>query len=483
MVKRFFKDSAIYGFGKFLAYGIGFFLIPVYTHVFAPTEFGIVDLLNTFARLALLTVALEVAQAVIRFLPDATDQEERVAYSSTALWFSVAAYGVFTVIGWLGAETFSAWLIGLEGEAHAFRVALLMIWAAGIFNLMQNQLRWQAKSVKYTIASIVDTVISLGLTIVLIVWMGVGIEGVFWGQLIGLLAGIAVAYVFSRGEFRFMFRWSKLREMLRFSLPLVPSGIAVFVYLYIDRLTINALLTTADVGIFGVGYRIASIVSLLMFGFQISMMPLVYQHYRDPQTPRNLANIFRYFVAGALLMVVGLSLFSREIISILTTPEYLSAWVVVPFLVPATLLSNMYIFAPGLGIAKRTGAIAMINVGGAVLNTILNLLLIPSLGILGAALATLISMACVFATFMSFSQRIYPVPHAWGRLGVGVAVTIVIVVLGLQVTPPPVVDIVLKLALCVFAAAVYMLIGLVDINELRGLARQLRLRAVPASAE
>jgi O-antigen/teichoic acid export membrane protein len=467
LVKRFFKDSAIYGFGKFLVYGVGFFLIPIYTHAFSPAAFGVIDLLNTVARLALLTVALEIAQSVIRFLPDTEAQTERVAYSSTALWFSAAVYGLFVVVGWVGADFFSTLVLGESGQADVFRVALLMIWASGIFILLQNQLRWQAKSTLYTLVSVVDTVISLGLTILFILVLQTGIIGVFWGQTIGLVAGGILALYFTRQDFALTFDWAKLREMLRFSLPLVPSGVAVFVYLYIDRIIINALMTIGDVGIFGVGYRIASIVSLLMFGFQIAMMPLVYQHYREPSTPRNLSRIFRYFVAGALLMTLGLSLFARELLTLLTTPAYYGAWVVVPLLVPATVLSGMAIFAPGLSIAKRTGVVALINIGGAILNTVLNLALIPILGIQGAALATLLSTGAVFGVFLYFSQKIYPVPHTWRQLALAVILTILLVVVGLQIDLAPLPGIAVKVMICLLAAALYFAIGLVEMGDVR----------------
>lgn len=477
MVKRFFKDSIIYGFGKFLSYGIGFFLIPIYTRAFPPAEFGVVDLLNTVARLALLTIALEITQAVIRFLADIKSHDERVAYSSTALWFSMVMYGVFVVIGWLGADRFSNSLLGEEGQQEVFRVALLMIWFSGIFNLLQNQLRWQSKSTRYTIVSILDTVVSLGLTIIFILVLNSGIIGVFWGQTIGLLFGCVLAYWFSRHDFALVFDWGKLREMLKFSLPLVPSGVAVFVYLYIDRITINALMSIGDVGIFGVGYRIASIVSLLMFGFQISLMPLVYQHYRDPATPRNLSRIFRYFVAGALLMVIGLSLFARELLVLLTTPAYYGAWMVVPLLVPATVLSGMAMFAPGLSIAKRTGMIALINIVGAILNTLLNLLLIPYLGIEGAALATLITTATVFGLSLYFSQKTYPVPHAWRQLSLGILVTVILVALGLQIDLELIPAIILKAGVCVLAAGLFFAIGLVEVGDVRLVANELKVKS------
>ncbi|MEO8613243.1 MAG: oligosaccharide flippase family protein [Chloroflexota bacterium] len=468
MVKRFFKDSAIYGFGKFLVYGIGFFLLPIYTHVFPPAEFGVVDILNNnVARLALVIVALEIAQAVFRFVPETQPGPERRAYSSTALWFSMVAYGIFVFVGWIGAGTFSQWILRETGRADVFRIALLMIWANGIFTQLQNQLRLQTKSAKYTLVSVVDTVISLGLTVLFIIVLKTGIIGIFWGQFLGLLIGSVVAFYFTREDFSLIFDWPKFKEMLRFSLPLVPSSVGVMVLLYVDRVAINDLMTIADVGIFGAGDRIASIVTLLMFGFQMSMLPLVYQHYQEPSTPRNLARIFRYFVAGALLMIIGLSLFAPELLALLTSPQYYSAAIVVPLLVSESVISGMYIFTPGLSIVKRTGIIAAIYIAGAILNIILNLLLIPIFGIGGAALATLISATTVFCTFMIFSQRTYPVPHAWRQLGFAILIAAVLVIVGVQFHLPLLPGIALKLALCAAALGLFFGIGLVETSDVR----------------
>ncbi|MBZ0286099.1 MAG: oligosaccharide flippase family protein [Anaerolineae bacterium] len=481
MVKRFFKDSAIYGFGKFLVYGIGFFLLPIYTHTFPPAEFGVVDILtNNVARLALVVVALEIAQAVFRFVPETPPGYERRAYSSTALWFSMAAYAIFVAVGWIGADTFSQLILQETGRADVFRVALLMIWANGIFIQLQNQLRLQTKSAQYTLVSVVDTIISLGLTILLIVVLKSGIIGIFWGQLLGLVTGGIVAFYFTREDFGLIFDRAKFREMLRFSLPLVPSSVGVVVLLYVDRVAINARMTIADVGIFGAGDRIASIVTLLMFGFQMSMMPLVYQHYHEPATPRNLARIFRYFVAGALLMIIGLSLFAPELLAMLTTPQYYSAAVVVPLLVSKAVLVGMPIFAPGLSIAKRTGIIALINIAGAVLNVILNLLFIPLFGISGAGLATLISAGTVFGTFMFFSQRHYPVPHTWRQLGLAVVIAAIFIAVGVQIYLPTLPGIALKLVIGAAALGLFFGVGLVEMGDVRLAWQSLRRARVAA---
>jgi O-antigen/teichoic acid export membrane protein len=239
------------------------------------------------------------------------------------------------------------------------------------------------------------------------------------------------------------------------------------VYLYIDRLAINALMSIGDVGLFGVGYRVASIITLLMAGFQGALLPLVYHRYQDASTPAELARIFRYFTAAALLLTAGLSMFAREALAVLSTPDYYAAWAVIPLLVPAAILSNMVIFAPGLGIAKKTGLIAAINIAGATINTLLNLALIPLLGIQGAALATFISAAIIFIVYLRYSQRLYPVPHRWPQLGLAALLTIAAVFVGVQFDYSSWGNIAVKLLLGVALAASFLWLGLARLKDLR----------------
>jgi len=111
---------------------------------------------------------------------------------------------------------------------------------------------------------------------------------------------------------------------------------------------------------------------------------------------------------------MGISLFSREILRLFTTPPYYGAWAIIPVLAVASVCSKMYIFAPGLDIEKKTKRIALINIAAAVVNVVLNLFLIPHLGILGSALATLISSVILFFAYMHMSQKFYPIPYRWG---------------------------------------------------------------------
>ena len=219
-------------------------------------------------------------------------------------------------------------------------------------------------------------------------------------------------------------------------------------------------MTVSDVGVFGIGYRLASAVTLLSLGAQMAVTPLVYARHRDPATRLALERIFRYFVGAALLVTLGLSLYAPEILRLLTTPDYYGAASVVPLLAPALFLANLYVFMPGLGISKMTRAFAAINLSGAALNVILNLLLIPQLGIAGGALATLISAAAVFGAYAVGSQKEYPVPHDWARLASAVVVVVAAYIVAIQFDLDLVATMLLKAAAMVVAVMGLVALGL-----------------------
>jgi O-antigen/teichoic acid export membrane protein len=416
MLKAFIRDTAIYSIPSIFSRGLAIILIPLYTRVLTPADYGSFDLFFVFATLVSLTVALEVAQGVARYYSDEKDAERRVLYASSAFWFTIFCYTVFLGTSFIYSNELSRLVMGQGDLESSFQVGVIYIFINGAFYLIQNQFRWEFRSVHYAIVSTITTVVTALLSIILTYGVAWGLKGLLLGMVGGALAGCLYGLWYLRHSFRFRFQWARLKEMLIFSAPLVPSGIAVFVGLYIDRLMINHYSTLDDVGIFGMGFRVASIVGVVIVGFQVSLTPLIYSHYRDPATPPQLARIFRIFVSFALLMFLVVSLFAKEILMVLTVPAYYDAASIVVFLVPAILLSNMYIFAPGTAIEKKTHLILWINVAGAVFNVFLNALLIPSFGIHGAAAAKLLSYSLVFGAYMWYSQKLYHVPHNWRLL-------------------------------------------------------------------
>lgn len=449
-MRRVFRDSFIYAAAGLLSGGLNLILLPVYARNLRPAEYGVLELMMLFGTLVNLTVGLEVMQGVARFFSEASDDNERTSIASSALWFSCVAYSLFAITALAGGDMFSKALTGMDRFDDVWRVAVFAAVALGLYNLTRNQLRFQLRPVSYAFANLAGGSTTLVLALMLVKY---GVAGALSAQAIGSVVGTTYALFAARGTYRLRLNLTKLSEMLRFSSPLVFSSVGVWVALYVDRLIINALLGAGEVGVYAVAYRMATLMNVFVAGFQGALTPLVYIHYRDPETPSKLARVFTQFAAPALSLVLVLGLFSHEAIALVAAPQYARASTLIPLLMIAVLCSGAYVFAAGLGLAKRTGVLAIINIGAALLNLTLNLLWIPLLGLMGSALATLIS--AVVGTGLQFilGQRIYPIPYPWLPISIAIACVLVIVWYGGSL------GLLERVSLCTFGfAAIWLLL-------------------------
>ena len=158
MLRTFFKDSVIYTLPSIVSKGMTLLLIPLYTRVLSPADYGSLDLLLVFMSIINLTVALEVSQGVARYYSMASEPLNKIEYASTAFWFTLGCYSLFAVIASVNSEQLSSLVMAREGFGNVFQVAILYIWANGLFYLIQNQFRWELRSKRYAIVSILSAV-------------------------------------------------------------------------------------------------------------------------------------------------------------------------------------------------------------------------------------------------------------------------------------------------------------------------------------
>jgi O-antigen/teichoic acid export membrane protein len=434
MLKRLFKDSVIYTIPTILSAGLAFLLLPIYTRVLGPANYGSLDLLIVFSVIANKIVALEVTQGLARYYSTEENQKNKVLYASSAFWFAFLSYSLFAITALLLTKEFSYLILGQSGLDNAYQIGIFYIWTNGTYNFILNQFRWELKSREYAIAVMIMSFSSAALALFSVFILDLALEGILLAMFIGCAISVVYGLVNLRDSLRLRFSQSKLLEMLAFSWPFVISGLAVWISGYIDRMMINHFLGINEVGLYAIGFKLASIVVLAMVGFQGALTPLVYANLNKPDTPTNLAAVFRYFTVIANLSFIVLTLFSQDIIALLATPSFNGGASVVIYLIPAAFLSQMYIFAPGIGISKKTHIILWINILGAILNAALNFIFIPMHGINGAAFATLAGYSFTFLVYMAVSQSFYRIPHRWMPIlfSCGSAIILVIVAMMLS---------------------------------------------------
>lgn len=466
MLKRFLSDSLIYSIPTVISRGLSVILVPLYTRVLSPSDYGSLELLTVFASIVNLTIALEVSQGVARFYASEPDPDRKVVYASSAFWFTVVCYSIFSALMLFLSPDVASLVMGRDGLVREFHAGIAYIWINGILYLVQNQLRWELRSRQYAIVSLVMTVATALFSVCLAYFLRWGLMGLLLGMTAGCLMATALGLSWLRQSFTLRFSMIQLWEMLRFSIPLVLSSIAIWLSLYIDRIMINHLLSVEELGLYSMGYRLSSVAGLIMVGFQSSLTPLIYTYYRDPETPSQIARIFRLFLFFALCVFLMLGMFSSDILRILTTPAFYEGSDVVVFLVPAFFLANMYIFAPGISIAKKTEVFVWINIFGAIINIILNYLLIPIFGIRGAAFATMMGNFIAFLSNIIIGQKYYRIPYQWLRL-LGAAAFSVFVVIMISILPydQPIRWPIIILALIIFPL-IAIRTGLVDHTEM-----------------
>jgi O-antigen/teichoic acid export membrane protein len=169
-------------------------------------------------------------------------------------------------------------------------------------------------------------------------------------------------------------------------------------------------MSLADLGVYGVAFRITAIVTIFLSLISTSFVPIIYKNYKNENTKKDVVAIYRYTFFASFLLIAFLSIFSNEILFIIATPEYYKGNIILPFLLLSVFFmqfSNLFL---GLSIVAKTRTIAIINFTGSILSVILNLLLIPYLGLLGAALSASAVALTVFIIQFHFSQKYFYIP-------------------------------------------------------------------------
>lgn len=465
MIKKVFKHGIVYGIGLILSQVISIILIPLYTRVLAPKDYGIIDILSIATNLTILVLTLQIVQAIFRFYHEAEMQKEKVEYISTAFWFIVIMQTIFFVVAWFFSKPLSVIVLESSNNENIIKVFLVFVWLNGIFSFLQSHLRIKLKPIVNTLSNILVMLTGTGISIICVLLLKTGVIGVFYGMVIGTLIGCLVDLKYCLEDIRIVFRFEKFIKMLRFSMPLLISSIAIFITTYIDRITVKELLSLSDVGIYGMGYRLSAIINPIVIGFQGAITPLIYANYKDEETKNELAQLFQYYVAGGLAIFLSISIFSKEILVLFTTPPYYKASMLIPFIAMTIIINNIYLFAPGLALAQKTKIIAIVNIGVAILNTSLCILMIQFFGLIGATISTLLSAIVGAFLNVKLGQKYYYIPFAWKKIIIALGGAILIITGCFFITGGFIKTIIIKLVILILSILVFLLINYKSIKQ------------------
>lgn len=390
-------------------------LIPILTRLLSPEEYGILSMALTLVTLVNFVVTFEVSQAVTLYFT-ARNQTDRNLYPSTAIRFSLVMYLSFLLFVAVFGEMISRMIVGGTINPTIIIEGAMLLAANGIFFLIQNQFRLEFNSRGYAFLTLGYVLLTSFGAVGGALFFHHPAEGVVSGQAGGAAIVDVIGVLMLWKSFRGKFDLGKLREMLKFSLPLVPAGLLLVGGQQIPKFILSIYGSLEDVGIYGLAYQIAGFSALAVLGVQTAITPSILANHEDAETPKMLARLFERFAIVALVLCSLLSIFASEIVTIFSSSSYKRAADLVPFLTFAIVLNCLYIFFPGKVIRGKSASQFIASAGSFLAAVVTGLLLFRFDGGRGAALSALFSAATFFFIWCRISQKLYYVPVDWSKL-------------------------------------------------------------------
>jgi len=413
------RDSVVYGFGNAILKILALATAPIFTRVFAPADYGVLNLITAIsAFLSLLLIfGMDAATSVSYYQ---YGKEKRLV-TSTAFWF-LTLWGIFLVgIVSLFIRQFSV----LSFHSPNYRLLFLIAFITAFFTLLVSfsklilRLEFQAKT--FAFVSIFQAVLSTGLMILFVVVFKLDLVGYLAGILIGTFLGFVAALIFilKRKNIIFGFNFIHLRQMLAYGTMMVPVGISSYVYDLADRYFINHYWNLTELGLYSIAINIASLLTFFSVALGQAWTPYILKLYYDSKKffDQFVPRIFLYYLIFFFTLAIFVTVFGQEILKILTTPNYYPSFRAIgPMALAFTFLATLQITVLGMTISRKTKFMAFFAGLTAVFNIILNFLLIPKYGILGAAWATALSYLFLTSTYLFASQKLIFLKLPWQKI-------------------------------------------------------------------
>jgi O-antigen/teichoic acid export membrane protein len=428
-LKRLGRHSLVYGIGGLVSRILAVLLLPLYTHYLTRADYGAIETLIALTAVLVIVLRAGISSAFFRFYFDARTDEERVVVVRTSFWYTMTTATAGLFAGLVLAAPIAHALNGMT--PGLVRAAFVGLWAQMNYEQLTALFRVEERSVQFALASLANVVVTIAATVLLVAVWHKGAIGVLVGNFTGTLVVYAVLLAYRRYQLGLEFNRALFREMNRFGMPLVPSGLALWAINFIDRLFLNTISGAAETGLYSIGVRIASVIVFLFTAFRTAWPAFAYSIEDDREARRTYGFVLTYLLLLCCWLTVALGLLAPWIVHVLTTPRFYAGARVVPLLCfAATAYAAYTVVAIGIGRVRLTQFNWIITFAGAALNIGLNIALIPPYGMIGAAIATVAAYALMFVLMTWNAQRLYPVPYQWRRVVTLVGVAVVLTVGG-----------------------------------------------------
>ena len=437
---RLVRDLLVYGLGGSAAKVINAFLLPVFTRILTPTEFGAIDLFTSVASIVMVVGGLGLEAALIYFYARSDDAAEQKVIASTTLAIALAGTSIVSLIAVVGEPLLRS-ISGSSELSSAYILTLVYVPISLSSGIVLDVLRLEFRSRAYAVISFLRAIGTAVFAIAIVVVTGTGVAGYVASQIAIAALSIAAGVLLVHRSFSVRPSVAMLRRLLRYGLPFVPLGITAWILAWSDRVFLAGYGYVGDLGYYAAANRLAQLTFLVVLALQTAWTPFAITASRDPGHRRAFVVVFRLVACGLLAAVAVTSVVAGPVVAFALPVEYRASIPEVPLLAGAIAAQGMSgVVAVGLLLTERTGRLAIIGVLTAISNVLFNIIAIPPLGIVGAAAATFGSSVISLILIYVASERAYPIGYPGGRfivasalVGIGIAIVLPAISTGSQV--------------------------------------------------
>jgi len=415
-LKSLISSSIIYTLGRVLPQVVSFILLPVYTFYISTKDYGIINSMQVLSAIIVLFFTCALDRGVLRMYYDFDSSLIKKTYLGTISISIFIISTVFLIIFFLFSDKLN--LIYSSIDFYPFYSYTLISCYLEVFSLIPLiYLQIHNRPLIYISLNLFKFIIGVSLTLYFIIFLNAGAIGMIKALFFSNLIVTPVYLYFAFKSFSFKLDFKMLLDTFKFTLPILPTLLAAWVLNISDRIFVEKYFNMTDVGIYSLGSKISGSVLILFGAFSIAYSPYFFEKAKKQLNNKDLFIFNKQICIFFLFLTFSLFFLSKEIIKIFFNANYYESVNVIQILSLHTILS---VFLGVLNLmyyqSKATLPLLYIFIVGAVVNIVLNFVLIPELSFIGASYSTVLSFLVMFLIQFKFAKNYYFIPFDWKNI-------------------------------------------------------------------
>lgn len=384
-------NTIIIGIGKFSTQIVSFLLLPLYTSILTTEEYGIYDLILTITTFALPFITLLMEESMFRFLIDCKDDNQKKNVISQTMLYTLVSTTFFIIIALIVNKFF---------KIPYLWISLIYIASSIISGLRNALVRGLGKIKLYTLINFVSSLLNIILNIVFIALLRYGIYGLLLAGIISSVVSSTIIFVILKMHKYFSVKnYDKnlMKKMIKYSIPLVPNSLSWAVVNLSDRLVISGAIGASANGIYAMSYKFPNLMNTIYSFFYTAWTESSAKAINDNENEDFFNNIYKILTNAMFSVSLGIIVCMPIIFNLFIKADYVEAYKYIPILVIAMYFNNMSGYYGGIFTGyKDTKIMGITTIIGAIINLVIDILLIKFIGIYAAAISTLISCMVIY---------------------------------------------------------------------------------------